>query len=148
MSDRPLCLECFDNGSINKELAISKDPLMHTFTVFLALFFLNRVDCDALHLRSELVIDFESVLLGYGLFYGSFCFGHLALFLVTCIAKVTFSLARSRLRSHCWLLLLWLVCLFCLSFGLFFFRSGRGDGEQDFLIETCKRDQLDVQLLI
>ena len=63
MFDRTLGFERLDHGGIDEELSISKHTLVDTFTVLFAFFLLNRVDGDTLHLRSELVVDSESIFL-------------------------------------------------------------------------------------
>ena len=77
--DGSLSLESLDYGGIDEEFTVSEDALMHTLTILLALLLLYRVDCDALELRSELVIDLESVLLGDRLLDSSLRLRHLTL---------------------------------------------------------------------
>jgi len=68
MSDALFGLESLDDSSIDEELAVGEDALLHTLAILLALFLLNGVDCDAFEVRAEPVVDLEGVLLCNRLF--------------------------------------------------------------------------------
>ena len=136
MSEWLLCLKSLDNSSVDEEFTVSKNALMHTFTILFALFLLNWVDLDSFHLGSELVINSEGVLLSYGLFDWCLGFGHLTLFLLTHLPKVSIFLSCrwSFLSLGCSICVVGRgFCRWC--FFSFSRRSGR-DCQKKFLVKT------------
>ena len=74
-----LCLKSLNDSGVDEELAISEDTSMDSVAIFLTLLLLDRIDSDTLHLRAELVIHSECILLRDSLPNASLVLGHLTL---------------------------------------------------------------------